>query len=166
MASTTAQSAGSLPSGLGVCTSTPDVFYLPELIFGGLVWILVASSHVIPPNPLGWVMFVSVFCFIMTFLWLVIFVCGGHKNSGGWAAADFVYHFLAAFFYLSASVALAYVTCLYGTKQMTLLSSDFPDFDTYYKYYRIDIAAVVFSHITTLFYFIHGILSAIRWKSF
>lgn len=56
-------------------------------VFGGLVWILVASTHVDPPNPLGWVMFVSVFCFVMTFLWLIIFVSGCHKNGSGWAAA-------------------------------------------------------------------------------
>ena len=51
------------------------------------MWILVASTDVNPNNPQGWVMFVSVFCFVMTFLWLVIFSAGGHKNSGGWAAA-------------------------------------------------------------------------------
>lgn len=56
-------------------------------VFGGLVWILVASTHVIPPNPLGWVMFVSVFCFVMTFLWMIIFTAGCHKNSASWAAA-------------------------------------------------------------------------------
>lgn len=56
-------------------------------VFGGLVWILVASNHVAPPNPLGWVMFVSVFCFVMTFLWMIIFMAGCHKNSSGWAAA-------------------------------------------------------------------------------
>ncbi|XP_023651976.1 mal, T cell differentiation protein b [Paramormyrops kingsleyae] len=165
MASTTAQPVGSLPSGLGVCTTVPDVFYLPELIFGGLVWILVASSHVIPANPLGWVMFVSIFCFIMTFIWLMIFLCGGHRNSVSWAAADFVYHFLAAFFYLSASVALAYITCLYGNGLLAFGQS-ITDLNTFNRYYRIDIAAVVFSHIATLFYFIHCILSAMRWRSF
>lgn len=56
-------------------------------VFGGLVWILVASTHVDPPNPLGWVMFVSIFCFVMTFLWMIIFISGCHKNSSGWAAA-------------------------------------------------------------------------------
>lgn len=59
----------------------------PLQVFGGLVWILVASTHVAPPNPLGWVMFVSVFCFVMTFLWMIIFAAGGHKNSSHWAAA-------------------------------------------------------------------------------
>ncbi|KAL4640773.1 myelin and lymphocyte protein-like [Arapaima gigas] len=153
MASTTAQSMGSLPSGLGICTTLPDIFYLPELIFGGLVWILVASTHVSPPNPLGWVMFVSIFCFVLTFLWLVLFACGAHQNSGGWAAADFAYHGLAAFFFLSASVVLAYITI------QNKLAAPF-------KTYQIDIAAVVLSHVATLLYFIHAILSAIRWKNF
>ncbi|XP_008290229.1 myelin and lymphocyte protein-like [Stegastes partitus] len=153
MAATSAQPMGSLPSGLGICTTAPDVFYLPELVFGGLVWILVASTHVDPPNPLGWVMFVSVFCFVMTFLWTSIFGAGGHRNSSGWAAADFAYHGLAAFFYLSAGVDLAY---------MTVLSKDTKTL----KIYRIDIAAVVFCFLATLLYFIHAILSAIRWKNF
>ncbi|XP_030642725.1 myelin and lymphocyte protein-like [Chanos chanos] len=152
MAAATAQPMGNLPSGIGICTTAPDIFYLPELVFGGLVWILVASTRVTPENPQGWVMFVSVFCFVMTFLWLIIFACGGHKNSGRWAAADFAYHGLAALFYLSASVPLATTTISMR--------------DVNFTYYQIDIAAVVFSYTATLFYFIHCILSAIRWKSF
>ncbi|XP_035760677.1 myelin and lymphocyte protein-like [Neolamprologus brichardi] len=50
-------------------------------VFGGLVWILVASAKVDPANPLGWVMFVSIFCFIMTTLWFFIFLCGGNQSS-------------------------------------------------------------------------------------
>lgn len=56
-------------------------------VTGGLVWILVASTHVEPPNPLGWVMFVSVFCFAMTLLWVVLFIAGCHKNGSAWVAA-------------------------------------------------------------------------------
>lgn len=159
MAAATAQTMGSLPSGVGICTTAPDIFYLPELVFGGLVWILVASSHVKPENPQGWVMFVSVFCFVMTFLWLLIFVSGGHKNHSHWATADFVYHLLAALFYLSASVPLGTITIY--IKNTTLIAE--PD---RFRYYRIDIAAVVFSYVATLLYFIHCILSAVRWKNF
>lgn len=32
MAATTTQAMGSLPSGLGICTTAPDIFYLPELV--------------------------------------------------------------------------------------------------------------------------------------
>ncbi|KAI2654295.1 Myelin and lymphocyte protein [Labeo rohita] len=113
------QQMSSLPSGVRICSTIPDIFYLPELVFGGLVWILVASTHVTPPNPLGWVMFVSVFCFVITSLWLIIFICGAHKNSSAWATADFFYHLIAVIFYLSASVILAYITI--GMKDITLL---------------------------------------------
>ncbi|XP_051503156.1 mal, T cell differentiation protein b isoform X1 [Myxocyprinus asiaticus] len=150
------QSMESLPRGLMICTTAPDILYLPELVFGGLVWILVASTLVQPENPQGWVMFVSVFCFVMTLLWLIIFACGGHKNHSSWATADFIYHLIAAMFYLSASVSLATVTI----KMKNELPKDL------FKYYQIDIAAVVFSYIATLLYFIHCILSAFRWKSF
>lgn len=56
-------------------------------IFGGLVWILVAGTLVVPANPQAWVMFVSVFCFLVTFIWMVVFACGGHRNHGSWATA-------------------------------------------------------------------------------
>lgn len=62
-------------------------------IFGGLVWILVACTLVIPPNPQAWVMFVSVFCFTVTFIWVVVFACGVHQNKGRWAAAVSLPHF-------------------------------------------------------------------------
>ncbi|XP_054655019.1 myelin and lymphocyte protein-like [Dunckerocampus dactyliophorus] len=152
MAATTTQSLGSLPSGLDICVTAPDMLYLPELVTGGLVWILVASTHVEPPNPLGWVMFVSIFCFVMTLLWMLIFATGCHKSGSGWAAADFAYHAVATLFYLSAAVDLAYITFLMKLGQ--------------FRIYQIDIAAVVFAYMATLLYFIHTILSSLRWKHF
>ncbi|XP_076852640.1 myelin and lymphocyte protein-like [Brachyhypopomus gauderio] len=159
MAAATAQAMGNLPSGIGICTTAPDMLFVPELVFGGLVWILVASTDVKPVIPQGWVMFVSVFCFVMTAIWLVIFICGVHKNKTSWVIADFIYHLIAAFFYFGASVPLAVVTI--DMKNTTAV----PESDMF-RYYQIDIAAVVFSYITTLLYFVHFILSAIRWKSF
>ncbi|MGH0155112.1 UNVERIFIED_CONTAM: hypothetical protein FKN15_028939 [Acipenser sinensis] len=86
-------------------------------------------------NPQGWVMFVSVFCFVFTFLWLLLFIFGMNQNSSMWATLDVAYHVLAAFFYLSASVALAYVTSVLGQVYL----GD----ETLFKYYQEDIAAVV-----------------------
>ncbi|MED6264729.1 hypothetical protein CHARACLAT_017795 [Characodon lateralis] len=144
---------GHLPSGMGICTTIPDILYVPELIFGGLVWILVACTYVLPYNPQAWVMCVSIFCFLMTFVWLVVFACGSHHNSSGWAAADFIYHGIAAMLYLSASVLLAVVTQAFKSDPANYV-------------YKLDISAVVFSFVATLLYVIHTILSAIRWKSF
>ncbi|NXL51921.1 MAL protein, partial [Podilymbus podiceps] len=79
-----ATSTNSLPSGLAVLTTFPDVLFIPEIIFGGLVWILVASSKVQLPILQGWVMFVSVFCFIMSTTLLCLYVCGAHGGSSSW----------------------------------------------------------------------------------
>lgn len=45
-------------------------------LFGGLVWILVASSNVPLPLLQGWVMFVSVTAFIFSLLFLGVFLSG------------------------------------------------------------------------------------------
>ncbi|KAK2824541.1 hypothetical protein Q5P01_021716 [Channa striata] len=152
MASTS--SDDTLPSGGRIFTSIPDIFFIPEFVFGGLVWMLVAATLVAPPNPLGWVMFVSVFCFVGTTAWFFIFLCGANK-SHIWPALDVGFHFLAAVFYLSASVALAFITVSLGTV-VTLPGVLY--------FYRLDIAAVVMSYVATLLYFLHAIFSAIRWK--
>ncbi|KAK1802447.1 hypothetical protein P4O66_022108 [Electrophorus voltai] len=143
---------GHLPSGLTICCSIPDMLFLPELVFGGLVWILVACTYIVPYNPQAYVMAVSVFCFVCTFLWMMVFMCGSHNNRNSWATADVFYHFLASVLYLSASVPLAMVTLAYNSS-LTLN-------------YQLNISAVVFSYLTTLLYVIHTIFSAIRWKTF
>ncbi|XP_041644790.1 myelin and lymphocyte protein-like [Cheilinus undulatus] len=164
MASTTAVDV--LPSGGRIFVSIPDIFYIPEFVFGGLVWILVASTRVFPDNPLGWVMFVSVFCFVLTTLWFLIFLCGANQSSI-WPALDVAFHFVAAVFYLSALVDLAYITVLKGWG-ITIVSgtvvSTSLSFAGNLKIYRLDIAAVVMCSIATLLYFLHAIFSAIRWR--
>ncbi|NXK12838.1 MAL protein, partial [Herpetotheres cachinnans] len=77
-------STTSLPSGLAVLTTFPDVLFIPEIIFGGLVWILVASSKVPAAILQGWVMFVSVFCFIMSISLLCLYICGVHGGKSFW----------------------------------------------------------------------------------
>ncbi|XP_051768988.1 myelin and lymphocyte protein-like [Ctenopharyngodon idella] len=154
MASNTGQ-MGYLPSGGAIFCTIPDIFYLPELVFGGLVLCLVASTYLDPPNPQAYVISVTIFCFIMSFLWLMVFACGSHRNKSSWASADVAYHAFAALLYLSASVLLAFITIFIGDANLkeTIL-------------YKLDVAAVVFSFLTTLLYVIHTIFSALRWKSF
>lgn len=163
MASTT--SASILPTGHRIFTTVPEIFFIPEFVFGSLVWILVACTLVFPGNPLGWVMFVSVFCCVGTTLWFFIFLCGGNTGRA-WPSVDVAYHTLAVVFYLSASVILAYITVLKGwgvtvtpgNLAVMLLNSEL------LKVYRLDIAAVVMSYIATLLYFLHAIFSAHRWS--
>ncbi|XP_041865556.1 myelin and lymphocyte protein-like [Melanotaenia boesemani] len=152
MASTT--SGDVLPTGSRIFTTIPDIFFIPEFVFGGLVWILVASTTIQDSNPQGWVMFVSVFCFVGTTLWFFIFLCGANQSSI-WPSLDVGFHFLAVVFYLSASVILAFITIAYSN------IATIPDF---LKIYRLYISAVVMSYLATLLYFLHTIFSAIRWK--
>ncbi|XP_073772240.1 mal, T cell differentiation protein a, tandem duplicate 1 isoform X1 [Danio rerio] len=85
----------------------------------------------------------------------MVFVCGYHHNRKSWATADVAYHGCATVLYLSASVLLALVTI--GWSQ--------PD-NMFFLIYQLDIAAVVFSFLTTLLYFTHTIFSALRWKTY
>ncbi|XP_067287877.1 myelin and lymphocyte protein-like [Pseudorasbora parva] len=153
MASNTGQ-MGYLPSGGAIFCTIPDILYIPELVFGGLVLSLVASTYLIPNNPQAYVITVTIFCFIATFLWLMVFACGSHRNKSSWATADVAYHGFATLIYLSASVLLAFVTIAFSYVDTTIIV------------YKLDVAAVVFSFLTTVLYFIHTIFSAIRWKSF
>ncbi|XP_032877909.1 myelin and lymphocyte protein-like isoform X2 [Amblyraja radiata] len=86
-----------IPSGLKVCTSVPELLMLLEFVFGGLVWILVAASRIPFPQNQGWVMFVSVFCFVITTLLLILYMAGVQKRSSAWNAV--VFAFLATLIY-------------------------------------------------------------------
>ncbi|XP_016319083.1 myelin and lymphocyte protein-like [Sinocyclocheilus anshuiensis] len=145
---TMASSVSMMPSGSKIFTTMPDILFIPEFVCGGLVWTLVASTKVEPANPQGWVMFVSLFCFLITTLWFLIFITGINQSSI-WPSLDVGYLAFSAFFYLSAAVLLANVTIINQVD----------------KVYQLDIAAVVMAFIVTLLYWIHAILSAHRWKS-
>uniref|UniRef100_A0A8D2H9L5 Myelin and lymphocyte protein n=1 Tax=Urocitellus parryii TaxID=9999 RepID=A0A8D2H9L5_UROPR len=149
------------PLGLLACATMPSglsffrvssVCHWPCCIFGGLVWILIASSLVPIPLIQGWVMFVSVFCFVATTALLVLYIIGAHGGETSWITLDAAYQCVAALFYLSASVleALATISMQDGF---------------IYKHYRENIAAVVFSYVATLPYVVHAVFSLIRWKS-
>ncbi|KAJ1153107.1 hypothetical protein NDU88_005873 [Pleurodeles waltl] len=147
-------SSGSLPSGLKVCISLPDFLMLTDWVFGGLVWILVASTRLTGMELLqGWVMFVSVFCFVITTILFFLYLVGAHGGKASWTALDAFYHSIAALFYLSAAVLQAYVTVNNGYVREQL-----------YRQYGENVSAVVFAYVATLSYVIHALFSLIRWK--
>ncbi|XP_048193382.1 myelin and lymphocyte protein-like [Perognathus longimembris pacificus] len=152
MAPAAASGGGALPSGFSVFAAFPDLLCVLEFIFGGLVWILIASSLVPIPLVQGWVMFVSVFCFVATTSLLVLYVMGAHGGEASWVTLDAAYHCVAAMFYLSASVleALATISMQEGFT---------------FKHYHENISAVVFSYVATLLYVVHAVFSLLRWKA-
>ncbi|XP_004686174.1 PREDICTED: myelin and lymphocyte protein [Condylura cristata] len=152
MAPAAASGGSTLPSGLAVFTTFPDLLFVFEFVFGGLVWILIASSLVPMPLIQGWVMFVSVFCFLATTTLLVLYITGAHGGETSWVTADAAYHCTASLFYLSASVLEALATIFMY------------DGYTFTKYHE-NISAVVFSYVVTVLYVAHAAFSLIRWKA-
>ncbi|KAE8601326.1 hypothetical protein XENTR_v10013636 [Xenopus tropicalis] len=105
-----------LPSGCGTLRSFPDALMICEFVFGGLVWTLVASTTMPPDYSLsqGWVMFVSIGCFVFTTAFMILYCVGAHGQRPSWTSLDAFYHSFAAMFYLSASVLQANATVLMG----------------------------------------------------
>lgn len=67
---------GSLMQACPVLWQIYHCVSFPLQVFGGLVWILVASSNVPLPLLQGWVMFVSVTAFVCSLLFLGVFLSG------------------------------------------------------------------------------------------
>ncbi|NWW02393.1 MAL protein, partial [Oreocharis arfaki] len=143
-----------LCSGQAILSHSHPVPHFDLQIFGGLVWILVAASKVLAPIVQGWVMFVSVFCFVMSISLLCLYFCGAHGGGGscwvtlvrargkpqglpplpGWQVMRGV---------LSAGMALC-------NRKLTGWRA-FP--------------SQVFAFLATLVYVIHKVFSLLRWKS-
>ncbi|XP_043323694.1 myelin and lymphocyte protein-like isoform X3 [Cervus canadensis] len=150
MATGTASGGSRLPRGSAVFTTFPDLLFVFEFVSGGLVWILILLAQVPVPLVQGWVLFVSVSCFIVTTLLLCLYIVGAHKNWSFWITLDTAYHCLAALFYFSASALETLVTI--GLQ------------DDIYKHYSENISAAVFSIIVSLLYVVHAVFSLIRCK--
>ncbi|NXX77402.1 MAL protein, partial [Urocolius indicus] len=145
-----ATSGSSLPSGLAVLTTFPDVLFIPEIIFGGLVWILVASSRVPTPMLQGWVMFVSVFCFVMSITLLFLYICGVHGGSSSWGTV------------VSGCDRLQSPLCLVSLIDGSLL---YCHFIANCRWGLGSFPPPPFTFCTTLMYVIHKVFSLRRWKS-
>ncbi|KAM4772395.1 myelin and lymphocyte protein-like [Rhinophrynus dorsalis] len=141
----------SLPSGLSVVTSLPDMLIITDLIFGGLVWILIASARVVDPISQGWIMFVSVTLFMFSALLMIMLCTRGHSSL----TLDACYHTVAAMFYLSSSILQTYITIIFSLLVPIAV----------HEAYKENIAAVVFSYFATVSYVIHAIFSLKRWKN-
>ncbi|XP_070368875.1 myelin and lymphocyte protein-like [Equus asinus] len=137
-----------LLSSFEVFIPCQDLLFIFEFVFGGLVWILIALSQVPLPLLQGWVMFVSVSCFIGTTVLLFLYMCGA--NCGD--ALEAAYHCTAVLFYFSASVLEAWATLS--------MKDGFK-----YEHYLENVSATVFSCVTTIVYVVHVVFSLIRWKT-
>ncbi|KAM4027988.1 protein MAL2 [Anomaloglossus baeobatrachus] len=150
-----------LPVGPEVLRTYSGAFICLEIIFGGLVWILVAASNVPVPVVQGWVMFVSVTAFFCSLLYLCVFLCGlAHRIPCNWNFVDLAYHFLAFVFYFGAFVLEAAVTSLASlmrNENSTVIHLD-------NRRIGLNVAATIFAFAVTVCYGCSTVLGFRRWR--
>ncbi|KAM3928723.1 protein MAL2 [Leptodactylus fuscus] len=154
--------SGGLPSGIEVLRTYSGAFIILELIFGGLVWILVAASNVPVPVVQGWVMFVSVTAFVCSLLFLCVFLCGlSHIIATNWNFVDLSYHFFAFVFYFGAFVLQAAVSSLanLAKKDNATIS-----FNLNNRSIGLNVAATIFAFAATVCYGCSMVLGFRRWR--
>uniref|UniRef100_A0A8C0Y1Z9 CKLF-like MARVEL transmembrane domain containing 8a n=1 Tax=Cyprinus carpio carpio TaxID=630221 RepID=A0A8C0Y1Z9_CYPCA len=78
-----------------------------EVILGLLVWALIASTEYFRFSPFGWVMFVTVFYWLLTLFLLIIKLARGQIRHIPWTKVVLIFNCTAALFYTSAAVVEA-----------------------------------------------------------
>ncbi|XP_058250684.1 protein MAL2 isoform X2 [Hemibagrus wyckioides] len=137
----------SLPLGPDIIRTYSGALICMEIIFGGLVWILVASSNVPVPLLQGWVMFVSVTLFCCSAAYLSLFLLGlADRINTDWNFMDMMYHFMALLFYFSVFVLEAAVTSgvhKHNTNTTVCLSKPSTNIITFmdFRQYSINVVA-------------------------
>ncbi|XP_027869453.1 protein MAL2 [Xiphophorus couchianus] len=167
----------SLPLGLEVLRTYTGVLVCLEILFGALVWILVASSNVPVPLLQGWVMFVSVTSFFLSSFYLTLLVTGlADRINTDWNFLDVFYHFLALLFYFAAFVLEAATTAANGGAHIKLLPNGtdsvlcitYPRGNIFtmlsYREYSINVAATIFAFVVTLCYGGSMVMGFKRWR--
>ncbi|TDH11899.1 hypothetical protein EPR50_G00067220 [Perca flavescens] len=158
----------SLPLGLEVLRTYSGALVCVEIVFSGLVWILVAASNVPVPLLQGWVMFVSLTTFLISSAYLVLLITGlADRINTDWNFLDVIYHFLALLFYFAAfMLEAAAVTANAGKFIIPLPNSTESIIFTVLnnQQYSTNVAATVFAFLVTLCYGCSMVLGFKRWR--
>lgn len=167
----------SLPLGLEVLRTYSGALISLEILFGGLVWILVASSNVPVPLLQGWVMFVSVTTFFLSSAYLALLITGlADRVNVDWNVIDVLYHFVALLFYFAAFVLEAATTAASGgirfttndTGSQTLICAPLSHGNIFTvmsgPQYSINVAATIFAFFVTLCYGCSLMMGFKRWR--
>ncbi|XP_062847888.1 protein MAL2 [Trichomycterus rosablanca] len=160
----------SLPLGPDVIRTYSGALICLEIIFGGLVWILVASSNVPVPLLQGWVMFVSITAFCCSSAYLALFLLGlAHRINTDWNFMDMMYHFIALLFYFAAFVLEAATTSATSKNYMNNTAciqrprSNIVTFMNF-RQYSINVVATIFAFFVTVCYGCSMFMGFKRWR--
>ncbi|XP_060510375.1 MAL-like protein isoform X2 [Panthera onca] len=138
----TSYSPPDVPLGFSLFLTIPYAFFLPELIFGCWVWMLVAATQVANALLQGWVIYVSLTSFLISLMFLLSYLFGFYKRYESWRVLDSLYHGTTGILYMSAAVLQAHATIVSETADL--------------RNYYINTAASFFAFMTTLLYILHA----------
>ncbi|XP_042320623.1 protein MAL2 [Sceloporus undulatus] len=158
-----------LPSGLEILRTYSGAFICLEILFGAIVWILVAATKVPLPLLQGWVMFVSVTACFSSIAFLCVFLFSYRERiSIDWNRLDFLYHAAVFVFYFGTFLLQAATTSLHAypfkltfhnISHPTIYESILNDHE-----YNLSISAAIFAFATTVCYGCSTALALRRWK--
>ncbi|XP_046517770.1 MAL-like protein [Equus quagga] len=106
------------------------------------VWILVAATQVAHPLLQGWVTYILLTSFLISFMFLLSYLLGFYKKYKSWKVLDSLYHGTTAILNMSAAVLQVHATIVSETQNLTN--------------YFINTTALLFAFITTLLYILHA----------
>ncbi|XP_075562411.1 protein MAL2 [Pelecanus crispus] len=152
-----------LPSGLEILRTYSGAVIFLEILFGTIVWILVACTRIPLPVLQGWVMFVAVTAWLLSIVFLCVFLFGfANRIAVNWNQADFLFHGITFVFYFGAFLLQSATTSLHyfprkleSTTQEEILTG---------REYDISVVASVFAFATTVCYGCSTALALRRWR--
>ncbi|XP_032813489.1 CKLF-like MARVEL transmembrane domain-containing protein 8 isoform X3 [Petromyzon marinus] len=124
----TAQSSSQIALDKGFVKTIPGILMILEIVFGLLVWSLVAATNYTTVPPLGWVLFVAVFFWLLTIFFFVVdlFALYTRAQNINWSLVGFGYNLAAAVIYLTAAITDAASSNIYqGNERSHLVASTF-----------------------------------------
>lgn len=123
-----AQSSSQIALDKGFVKTIPGILMILEIVFGLLVWSLVAATNYTTVPPLGWVLFVAVFFWLLTIFFFVVdlFALYTRAQNINWSLVGFGYNLAAAVIYLTAAITDAASSNIYeGYERSHLVASTF-----------------------------------------
>ncbi|KAL6488636.1 hypothetical protein MHYP_G00023770 [Metynnis hypsauchen] len=132
--------------------SLPGMLMFAETVCGLLVWTLLAGTEYLHVPALGWVMFVSVVCWVLTICLFLLYLTTAHTKipQVPWTVLGFCFNSSAAVLYMTAAVINA-ASVTHATRG---------------RYYYISwIASTVFAFLVVLCYAANAFVSYKSWRS-
>ncbi|XP_061421613.1 CKLF-like MARVEL transmembrane domain-containing protein 8 isoform X2 [Lethenteron reissneri] len=104
-----AQSSSQIALDKGFVKTIPGILMILEIVFGLLVWSLVAATNYTTVPPLGWVLFVAVFFWLLTVFFFVVdlFALYTRAQNINWLLVGLVFNAFASVLYFSAAIVEA-----------------------------------------------------------